>query len=546
MKIKQQFKLRSWLFLAVLGIGLVFTACDEDDPDPQSAENSITSFIFDGLTPPAGGVISGTTIAVDVANGTDVTALAPTIVISAEATVDPASGVAQDFSSPVTYTVTAEDGTAQAYIVTVTVAQSDATEMLSFAFEGLTPTAQGDISGTDVSVIVPEDTDLTALVPTIMVSGGATVSPESGIAQDFSSDVEYVVTAQDGTTTATYTVNVVVPSVNIMPVWEKTLANGGVPSWFTADNDRDVALSTDYVYVHNNADKIRVMSLADGSDVAVRDTADFIDGKENFESGTFRLSAIYLDSQDKIVGSNLRIGDANEFPWNVYKWDDKDASQELLFSYPTPAGYRLGDNILVNGDVTADAAIFAPAVGSNDILKFNITGGVPDTEPQIISLIDLPAVGNAADVELLGDINSNLLVAGTGIGGIAEYDQTGALVARLDSAVLNADPITAPLVTFALDVKPFEISGRKLIATTATDFTDNAADDGYLYIIDYTDGLANVTVDDVTRVALTPDGNIDKNINGTGGVDVTIDGNTATVAAMITNFGVGLYTVTYE
>ncbi|OHB17730.1 MAG: hypothetical protein A2749_01680 [Parcubacteria group bacterium RIFCSPHIGHO2_01_FULL_45_26] len=62
------------------------------------------------------------TIAVTVPFGTNVTTLVPTIVTSIWASVSPASGVAQDFTNLVTYTVTAADSSTQAYVVTVTVA----------------------------------------------------------------------------------------------------------------------------------------------------------------------------------------------------------------------------------------------------------------------------------------------------------------------------------------------------------------------------------------------------------------------------------------
>jgi methionine-rich copper-binding protein CopC len=80
--------------------------------------NDITSFTINDAV----GTIDGTTIAVEVPAGTDVTALAPAIEISAGASVSPASGAAQDFTNPRTYTVTAEDGTEKTYTVTVTVA----------------------------------------------------------------------------------------------------------------------------------------------------------------------------------------------------------------------------------------------------------------------------------------------------------------------------------------------------------------------------------------------------------------------------------------
>ncbi len=65
--------------------------------------NSIVSFNF--TTPPATGIIDQTagTIALVVPSGTDVTALVPSIDFTGQF-VDPASGLTQNFSSPVTYT----------------------------------------------------------------------------------------------------------------------------------------------------------------------------------------------------------------------------------------------------------------------------------------------------------------------------------------------------------------------------------------------------------------------------------------------------------
>lgn len=62
------------------------------------------------------------TVAIEVENGTVVTALEPTVVVSAGATVSPLSGVATDFTAPVNYTVTSAGDTDQIWVVTVTVA----------------------------------------------------------------------------------------------------------------------------------------------------------------------------------------------------------------------------------------------------------------------------------------------------------------------------------------------------------------------------------------------------------------------------------------
>ena len=81
---------------------------------------AINDFSFNGL---GAGVINETNhvITVTVPFGTKVNALTPTIVINGVA-VSPASGMTQDFTHSVIYTVTAADDTTQAYTVTATIA----------------------------------------------------------------------------------------------------------------------------------------------------------------------------------------------------------------------------------------------------------------------------------------------------------------------------------------------------------------------------------------------------------------------------------------
>ncbi len=83
----------------------------------EYASKNITAFSF--ASPAATGVINGTNISVNVPYGTDVTGLVPTITHTG-ASVNPNSGVAQNFTAPVVYTVTASDATTKAYTVTVT------------------------------------------------------------------------------------------------------------------------------------------------------------------------------------------------------------------------------------------------------------------------------------------------------------------------------------------------------------------------------------------------------------------------------------------
>jgi hypothetical protein len=151
------------------------------------------------------------TIAVVMPFGSDVTAMVPEIELSPGANVDPAVGDPVDFSSPVTFTVTAQDGiTLGKWTVRVAFAANTETEILGFALDGQAGTSVIDPDGHSVTMEVPYGTGITALVPAIELSAGATIDPPGGTASDFSSPVTYTITAQDGTTRQDWTVQVVV------------------------------------------------------------------------------------------------------------------------------------------------------------------------------------------------------------------------------------------------------------------------------------------------------------------------------------------------
>jgi hypothetical protein len=87
-----------------------------------SSEKDILTFVLSQQTGDA--VINATahTVDIEVNAGTNVTALEPVITVSEGANVAPLSGESVDFTTPVVYTVSAEDGSEQDWTVTVTVA----------------------------------------------------------------------------------------------------------------------------------------------------------------------------------------------------------------------------------------------------------------------------------------------------------------------------------------------------------------------------------------------------------------------------------------
>ena len=132
--------------------------------------------------------------------------------------IDQETGVTpNNFTDPVVYVVTAEDGTTtKNWTVTVNLeaAPSSEAEILTYSFEEqYSPAVIDDVNHT-VTVVVNEGTSLDALVATFTLSPGASakigaVDQESGVTENnFTDPVIYTVTAEDGTTTKDWTVTV--------------------------------------------------------------------------------------------------------------------------------------------------------------------------------------------------------------------------------------------------------------------------------------------------------------------------------------------------
>ena len=108
-------------------------------PAPTTGKDIIT-FKFEGLTPVVTGIVvpGSKTVSLEVPAATNITALVPTITLSPNAAVSPLSGVAHDYTAPATYSVTAEDGSTQAWVITVTKTSAGQTTLFYDDFESST------------------------------------------------------------------------------------------------------------------------------------------------------------------------------------------------------------------------------------------------------------------------------------------------------------------------------------------------------------------------------------------------------------------------
>lgn len=214
---------------------LVMFACGSGGKStdaPAASSKEITSFVFrqaDNAALPVDivGEIIGTDISVELPYGASVNPLIPTIAITG-ASISPGSGQQKNFTNPVTYNVTAADGSTSVYTVTVTTNSSKS--IISFVFRAADNSsvfnsdlvcAINQTTG-EITATVPFGTDVSNLMPNITITGMG-VSPDTGVRENFSASVPYTVTAGDLITTKDYTV-----TITIAPSDAKDITNFNV------------------------------------------------------------------------------------------------------------------------------------------------------------------------------------------------------------------------------------------------------------------------------------------------------------------------------
>lgn len=166
------------------------------------------------------------TIMLEVADGTDLKQIVPIFALPYRATATVAGTLqvngetAQDFSSPVTYTITSGNGSfVQDWTVSMTIPTNSATDILTFSLANQVSEATINASEHTVNITLPFGTDATNLKPTFALSAGASAEAQglpqtSGVTfLDFSNPVVYTITAANGISWQNWTVEVEVEEV---------------------------------------------------------------------------------------------------------------------------------------------------------------------------------------------------------------------------------------------------------------------------------------------------------------------------------------------
>lgn len=181
--------------------GLVYS-CTEPTPEiPKSPAKEISNPTIPIADATFTYEASSNTYTYNVPANTDLKSIAFSFSLPMGATSVPVSGSVQDFTNPVKYTITAEDGSKS--VMTVVVQTRKLSEkffrFFDFVINGIRYIGKIDEPNSKVLVIVPRNTDLTKLTPSYGLSERTMISPIETVS-DFSKPKIYTLTAEDGST----------------------------------------------------------------------------------------------------------------------------------------------------------------------------------------------------------------------------------------------------------------------------------------------------------------------------------------------------------
>lgn len=179
------------LLLSIICLFSFFMSCSDSDEN-KSSEKELLNFNIENLQC----VIQNEVIKIQIDSDMP-TVYTPLIEVSPKASVSPKSGAEVDFSTPVTYTVTAEDGSFKAYTVQLIVNEklSEEKDILKFTIDGYKTEIKDDKLYINA---YSWQTDYG--MPVLEVSEKAVVSPSFEEMTVLSWINKFTVTAEDGST----------------------------------------------------------------------------------------------------------------------------------------------------------------------------------------------------------------------------------------------------------------------------------------------------------------------------------------------------------
>ena len=504
---------------------------------PVGNRDSLIAFSF--ANPAVTGIIdeAAKTVTVSVPFGTNVTALvatfaAPGASVKVGSAVQTSGATANNFTSPVTYTVTAADGSTQDYAVTVTVDPSPAKAMASFSIVSPAVTGTIDETAKTVALTVPYGTSVTALIAAFAATGasvkvGSTAQTSGTTTNNFTSPVTYTVTAADGST-QNYVVTVTVASNSAKALTAFSFAGLGVTGTIS-ETAKTVALTVPYA---TTVTALVATFAATGASVKVGSAVQTsATTPNNFTSPvTYTVTAADGSTQDYVVTVTVALNSAKaltafSFAGLGVTGTVNEAAKTVAAAVPygTNVTALVATFSATGASVKVGSAVQTSATTPNNFtspVTYTVTGADGSTQDYVVTVTVGPSPAKA--------LTSFGIVSPAVTGTIDETAKTVALT------VPYATTVTALVATFSATGASVKVgSAVQTSAATPNNFTSPVT-----YTVTAADGS---TQDYVVTVTIAPPTTFTVSFDSRGGTAVASQtvthGNTPTMPASPTRTG---------
>jgi len=313
-----------------------------------------------------------------------------------------------DFTKENYITVIDQTKTKKVYKVVAEIRKNSECEILSFELPSLGLSGIIDEDKKTISLISIEPIGTT--LASVRISHGATMSPDpTKEALDYDIPQQITVTAQDGKTTAIYTIKKDVPqktefglrSGSAKTLWSKKINTElGIPELHLTTG---LAATKDYVVI-NTRNRPSI----------------YLDRKTGEIAGTINMNEIVgnlinfyntADDNDNILVCNLS---PNAGSFKIWKIKGVTGTPELYIEWD--GGRPIGRKLSVKGNIDNDAIITAPILdAANEFARWQVKGGALQSQtPEIIKINGIEGSwGNNCDVVYTNpsDLNSDYFAA---------------------------------------------------------------------------------------------------------------------------------------
>ena len=270
------------------------------------------------------------------------------------------------------------------------------------AFSLIDPALTGIIDQDKQTISIISVDDISSCLANYTLSAHATISPDPAVTPiNLNNPVQFTVTAHNGTSKKTYTVQKQIPakigfgfrSGSGVGLYALDVSTLGFPSISVVTAPSLAVIGTSLVVNYGNGSTPIYLNKVTGKQL-----------------GSINLGSANANGcvASDVYGTMLICNHANNGEsFNVYKTKSVTSSPTLLLSYSNISGYSIGKKVSIQGNLDENAIIVATCENSSSFVRWIVSGGVAG-QPEVITASGVSSWGGIDNTPKLAYRSTNI------------------------------------------------------------------------------------------------------------------------------------------